>query len=362
MSLKTSKPFLQLKKAYSGLSGRDRYALVYDVDPDGLSSAVIAARVLTRKTGRKPAVVFPYIHGKTKLDGRFLRSLKAKKVGYCFFFDISIDQFPKELRRLSRQANVIVFDHHKIYNTFHRNGIIIIKPQLVQKRIIPSQYCTSKLTYDVLNLIQPIPELAWIASLGIIGDSAFRTWKGFLNRVMGGRILKNGEEIFNTELGKATQLVSYMMIADPKKHRRLFNILLNSSSVRQLLKSEIGQYGHVAREINSYLRQYKAKAEFHKKFIFYSIRPIYMIGSILSTLIGNLNPNKTVIIVQPMDRKMFRISARRLDYKVRVNSVLENVIGRLPFSSAGGHVPAAGGTIRKKDYRKFVKRLKDALK
>ena len=52
-----------------------------------------------------------------------------------------------------------------------------------------------------------------------------------------------------------------------------------------------------------------------------------------------------------------RISGRRGDKKIAVNSLLENAVKGLPESNAGGHIPSAGAKLLLKDYPLFKARL-----
>ena len=43
--------------------------------------------------------------------------------------------------------------------------------------------------------------------------------------------------------------------------------------------------------------------------------------------------------------------------KIKINELLNKDVADLPESSSGGHIPAAGATIRKEDKDKFKKKL-----
>ena len=43
--------------------------------------------------------------------------------------------------------------------------------------------------------------------------------------------------------------------------------------------------------------------------------------------------------------KVLRFSARRQDFKVKVNDLLEEAVEGIPGADAGGHIPAAAGSI-----------------
>jgi len=54
-------------------------------------------------------------------------------------------------------------------------------------------------------------------------------------------------------------------------------------------------------------------------------------------------------------------SARRQDFKVKTNEVLETAVKGFEDAGAGGHIPASAGRIRKSDLPEFKKRVMQAL-
>ncbi len=67
-------------------------------------------------------------------------------------------------------------------------------------------------------------------------------------------------------------------------------------------------------------------------------------------------------IIQDVGNNDLRISARRQDYKVKMNNLMEKSIKGIPNSNAGGHIPAAAAKIPKRFRGKFRKNLLRAAK
>ena len=66
-----------------------------------------------------------------------------------------------------------------------------------------------------------------------------------------------------------------------------------------------------------------------------------------------MRPHKTIILLQILPRGRLRFSARRQDCKVKVNDLLVEAVKGIPDSNAGGHAPAAAGSIPRQYAKKF---------
>ena len=115
---------------------------------------------------------------------------------------------------------------------------------------------------------------------------------------------------------------------------------------------------NVDKELKRLIKSFR-RAEKHGSLHIYEIKSkIEGIKSPLSTILGLKYPHRTILIISKIGSKV-KISARRGDKEVAVNSLLEAAARGLPESNAGGHTPSAGATVRVRDYPKFKKRLID---
>ena len=85
-------------------------------------------------------------------------------------------------------------------------------------------------------------------------------------------------------------------------------------------------------------------------------------SAVINRVSNELFPKLTVIFLQDKGDDFFWISARRQDFKVQVNTLLEDAVKELPTAGAGGHIPAAAGRIRKEDKKKFKENIISLLK
>ena len=95
---------------------------------------------------------------------------------------------------------------------------------------------------------------------------------------------------------------------------------------------------------------------------FYAIRAKYEnIKSYVINEISEMRPHKTIILLQFLERGRLRFSARRQDCKVKVNDLLVKAVKGIPNSNAGGHAPAAAGSIPRQHARKFKEKIVEIL-
>lgn len=57
-----------------------------------------------------------------------------------------------------------------------------------------------------------------------------------------------------------------------------------------------------------------------------------------------------------------RFSARRQDFRVKMNELLEKAVKGIPNASAGGHIPAAAGSVPRDYLNVFKENLLQILK
>ncbi|MBN2112086.1 hypothetical protein JW707_03220, partial [Candidatus Woesearchaeota archaeon] len=122
--------------------------------------------------------------------------------------------------------------------------------------------------------------------------------------------------------------------------------------------------GQVKYEIDYWLGHVEDFADIRSEFdlVFYLIKPRFNIKANLSTLLCLKYPQKTIIVAQDMGEEMIGISGRRRDEKVAVNDLLEKAVENLEGASAGGHIPAAGGKVKRKDLSKFKDNIMELVK
>ena len=100
------------------------------------------------------------------------------------------------------------------------------------------------------------------------------------------------------------------------------------------------------------------EAEIIDNLVIYEISPKLIINSKLSTSLSLTKfKDKITVIIADYGEEKLTISARDQTRKIKVNELLENSVRGLEDSTAGGHIPAAGATIKKEDKETFKNNL-----
>lgn len=351
----------RFKKFINSIAPEDRVAVIHHTDPDGVCSGVIISKVVERLRGKKIDLRHNQKGNVHILTPETLKLLRSRKINKLIITDLGTDENPEYLKKVEKFADILVIDHHKVYNNLNSRKIVFIKPQLVCD-INPARYAASKLCYDLGGLVSDVSDLDWIAAVGSIGDIATQPWSVWLSRVFQKYGLKRKKDLFKTQFGKVAILISSAESFDVKNVKLAFNILYRAGSHKDVLKSRLKQFTKkIDTEIQKYLKNVRKNALFENDLIYYEIRPKYHTKSPLCTILGLKNPQKSVFVID-VSRNPVGISGRRSDSRIKINKVLEDSCRGIPGSSAGGHAVSAGATVPRKHYPKFKERLFSILK
>jgi single-stranded DNA-specific DHH superfamily exonuclease len=342
----------------------DVVAVMHHTDPDGVCSGVIIAKLIEKIRGKKIDLHINQAASEISVLDRTVKQLKEAKVNKLVMTDLSTDQAPANIGEIEKFAEILIIDHHKLYKDLNSEKTVFIKPQLVSGKK-PGSYPAAKFCFDLASEIAEINELDWIAAIGLIGDCAFNAWKEFLGEVFAKYGIEKNPDIFQTGLGRCASLISDAESFDASNSYESFEVVYSSQSPKDVLNSSLQKYMEpVESEISYWKGHIREFAEFidDLELILYMIKPKYRIKAPLSTHLSLEYPNKTILIMQDSGDGKIRISARRRDEKVAVNDLLENAVKGLEEARGGGHIPAAGATIRKEDFQEFKQKIIGFLK
>lgn len=343
------------------LSCEDRIAVIHHTDPDGITSGVLMYKLIERLRGKQPELRHNQpgtLHGFTK---KTLKLLQEKKINKVITTDITVEENYENWKKIEKFAKILIIDHHPLkYEKTEQT--IIVKPQLFTKDVIPSKYCAAKLVYDIASRLVNMTDLDWLAAIGVITDITTDCWEDFLTKVFKKYNFVKGENWFDSLLGKAGNVMSSAECYDESIVYKIFNIVYNAKTPFDIINSELKQYQEVIqKEINYWVSNFDKKAKIQEDIIYYEINPKYNVKSSVSTILGLKNPNKTIFVVSK-EKNNFLISARRSDYKKNMGEILKKATEKIPNSTAGGHIPAAGATVPLEHYNEFKKKLFKILK
>ncbi|MDO8428582.1 MAG: DHH family phosphoesterase, partial [Candidatus Diapherotrites archaeon] len=166
------------------------------------------------------------------------------------------------------------------------------------------------------------------------------------------------------ELKNLQEIISAVETVQSKKFNDLYSFLLKEKTIFALADSKYSVcLDQLRKELQRLMQEFEKNTEIFNDLdlIFYNLESDYNIKSAIANKISLLNPNKTLIILESWNERT-HFSARRQDFKVKMNDLLEQSIQGIPESSAGGHIPAAAGGIPTNQLKQFKENVKNYLK
>ncbi len=344
----------------SVISKKDRVAIIFHTDADGISSGVIAAKAVQSISGKEPSLFLTPAPSEVTISKKIISELKKKKINKVIIADLNVDQEPQSIKQVEKFAEILILDHHTIQSDVNSLKTVMVKPQFFSK-ISPSRYPASKLVYDLFSRKANISDLAWLSVVGIYGDMAESEWQEFILQTL----QKN--EISIEKIRKAGGLIVYARSYDEKNGpMKAFKVFYSAESIDDVLASGLSKYAEkIEKELAHYIEKREQLAQFYseKKLMIYEISPEYNIKSeLVNRLSRNFYPDMTCIVIQKKG-KIASIGARNQTGSVSMDDLMIRATKGIPNASGGGHIQAAGASIpnKKSVIEMFRKRILDAV-
>lgn len=342
------------------ITKNDIVTLIHDTDPDGICSGTIMAKCVERLRGKTINHRLPLDKANYGLNQKMIDTIKKNKSTIVITCDFSAEGNLPALKEIEKQARVLVVDHHKLYNDYQTDNVILYKPQYFTT-IEPSTYCTAKLAYDAALRVCNVLDLDWIAAAGCIADIATAPWTSWLQDVFKKHHIPLKENLFETTIGRCASVISSTEVYDVRLVPQCFDAFYLAEKPEDIINGPFGKYKKaIDEELEKHKGLFEKNGEKKKDMIVYELESPYRIHSVLSTILGLKYPNKTIVIINSTNDKI-AVSARRGDKKKAVNELLEKCVRGFENANAGGHVPAAGAGFDSKDLAEFKQRLWNSL-
>ena len=342
---------------FRSITPEDKVAVIHHTDPDGVCSGVIAAKLVERLRGRRVDLRYNQRSDEHYLKERTLHLLHQRGINKVIFTDLSIDEKIEPLKKLEAFAQLLVLDHHKIINDISSKQTVLVNSSFVSK--IPSaKYCAAKLVYDLGKRLVDISDLDWVAAVGVIGDMGGDVWSDWLAKVFRKYNLTPTKDWFHTPLGKVSAILSAAESYNDRQNVPLcFKTVYTAKNYKDIMKSQLLRFKKaVEGELSKWLKLLKKQAVVTPDYVLFMVVPRYNIKASLSTILSLQFPHKTIVVYE-LRGQYFHVSARRRDGKKDMSHLMKASTSELVGASAGGHVPAAGATVRTVDFSKFLKKL-----
>jgi len=329
---------LERFRAFMGAVGKDeKVAVVHHRDTDGLCAALVFSKALEKLRGR-PADF--ELSAEYADFGEVVAALKGLNPAKIAVLDLSIDQNKENVLALEGIAPLLLLDHHKLYNDMNSERTVFIKSGMVSE-MDGSRYPASKLAFDLCSGLVDLREEKWIACLGVLGDMGYNHWKPFFEEAF------RENSVSLNDLNYLKELINAVETVKPEKFSELF-VEFHLKSPKQLLESGLNKYKKKLKaELSKWRADFKKNAEFRPEaeLYFYVFKPAIELKSALIDELTVEYPGKTLVVAIDMGGESLRFSARRQDFKVKMNDLLEQAVKEIPGAEAGGHIPAAAGSV-----------------
>ncbi|MBM3282409.1 MAG: hypothetical protein FJY86_03670 [Candidatus Diapherotrites archaeon] len=347
------------------LTKEDRVAVIYDDDGDGMSAAASVVVGVEHLTGHRPFWVTPFEHSPNYIDDLLPQKLQAEGVTKIITVDKTVDQKSIEfMHALEKVAPVLVIDHHKVYRDYDSPRFTMVKPQLVWETE-PSSCPTAIFAYTLFSCVVDLSDRDWVPCIGIVSDSSYPRWKHFVDasgKKWGLSPVEN-DDPFASPFGTLSGMIYCTQILSSYQMPELLELLVDAHHPQVVLDSGFRALVNVVDdEVNEWMEKLRTSIQLFPELelAIAVVKPRHAIKSLLiNKLSREKYSNWNLIMLQEVaNGSRVTLSARRQDFKVPMNEMLEFAVKGLPESNAGGHIPAAGGLIRKEDEEKFIENVK----
>ncbi|MBI2143659.1 DHH family phosphoesterase [Candidatus Woesearchaeota archaeon] len=336
------------------LAASQKPFFLFHDDPDGLVSFLLLKRYIGRGKGMM-------VKAEPNVNGRFVGPVVRANPDALFVLDVALMQqsFVDEVRRsLPGLKSIVWIDHHQPVKL---NGVRYFNPRLHAPQNNPP---ASYLCYKAAG--QAGKQDLWLAMAGIVSDWHMPEFADEFTRKFPDLLPKPmtaEEALFTTLLGKLGRIFSFMLKGPTSDAVSCINALERVSSPYEILNRTTTEGRHIYRHFRKISSQYdrllaeaKTVAEGSKgeKFLIFTYKDRQSLSGDLANELLFLYPNRVIVVGrEKADSFMLSFRARLVPVLPALQKALVGIDGY-----GGGHEKACGGSVRKKDFEKFIEKFK----
>lgn len=328
-----------------GLHEKDIVALISHTDLDGIAAAKVANVVLD-------ATIIKFVNY-SDLTRDLVLELKERGVTKAVFTDLYLKD-SELIKELEAFAHVMILDHHLSSQDWNSAKTTFIKCE--------EGYCAGYLCYELFSSVQNLEHLDWLVACSCVSDYCHVKTADWLTTIYStygdvfeqeGRYVRMSGPMWDVQDILSLSLIYY------KDHEKGLRFVFDSIGRRF---GDIGTLEDAAQAVRKEVDRLVAlfeteKQPFEEGYLF-EFEPRYSCGSMVSTIVSGKHENKTILTLRCDAESGFcNVSARRQDKQKNMSDFLKELVIGLKDSTAGGHVPAAGGHFRIEDLVTVKKRL-----
>lgn len=328
--------FEEAKDWLERIDEKDSVAIIHHDDIDGFSSGIIFYDWCKLKKAIPKNFIFKI--GKNKLS-----KFNLQKFNKIIITDLASNVLIGDLEKL-KDKTIFYTDHHP---GDEEMPDFVLEFKELERGYIPSSRTAGELT-DIKK---------WLAIIGTVSDSGdlYEENKEYINKFL------NEERITLEELKKnGTNILMNTLTFFQENKTEFFNILQGIEDYKKIL--DLKKYSDIIEiEIKKWVDRFEEKKESLGGAWFFYFGPKYNVRKQVSAIISRKYPEKILIFANPSEETIC-ISARNQSRKKDMSKLLKEVTRNFEDSIAGGHVPAAGATIQKRDLEKFKENIRTHFK
>ena len=221
------------------------------------------------------------------------------------------------------------------------------------------------MVFDLFSKKTNVADCDWIAVAGLVSDSAYGSWKKFVDQVLRKYGLEGEEDIFRSVLGKTEKrLGALWMFKERERAEKTFKFLYNARSYRDILKNgELREAKEVFdKEMQRWIDRREDAEVFENDLIIFTVKSQVDLSSPLSTVLSfKFFIGKTVVVVADTGKETVKISGRN-QVGVRVNDLFREAVEGILNAKTGGHAQACSTQIERGHLGLFKNNLKKAFR
>ena len=322
----------------------DKVGIITHTDLDGISSAILLEEILENK-GHKISLL--HFTGYQKgMFNKLVLKLKNKEINKLFITDVYADGTDLEgFNKFRKEFDVFLIDHHPV-DPGLKNTKNIIKTKV-------EDCCTIVIEDLGKDLIKN--DWHWLVLATMVSEWSFNNPEN-LKRLQKEYPNLTKQNAFESIPGEASKKLSSASTYYKSNLNELFDLIKKKD-----FKKINAVHDTIEEILQKNLEEYKEKAEYYpeKKLYFYvlDLKDWPSLTSAISTILSRHKQDTTFIAATETKGGFIKISAKNQSRKIDMNTLLKKGIKGLEKATAGGHVPAAGGKIMKKDLKEFKKRI-----
>ncbi|MBM3232162.1 DHH family phosphoesterase [Candidatus Pacearchaeota archaeon] len=335
----------------NGIKGNEKIAIVGHANClDGTSSAILMHEILRKKYPNLPEIEVHFASYAFGSLDNLTKIFHKKEIEKVFLVDLGVDQsLLDELERMKSKFDVLLIDHHPL------NPNLKIDDYIIKTR---SFDCTSLVLYLFGEKLVDFKDWTWLSCVAAVSEFSWHS-KDNLEFIQKHNPTYSPEDP-NSELLNLVKKMNNTVNYYSKDSLKSYQIILEKDFKKI---DEISK--EVSEELDNKLEDFEKNAErhFNKELYFYSLKSNISIGSNISTVLSLRHKGSTIIIFAE-DGNKIKVNARNNGKPTpySMNELCNAGIAGLENAMAGGHAPASGASVKKKDLETFKRNVIEFVK